>query len=225
MTDTKTRAGSRPKTPRRPLSDIAYEDIKWRIIQLEFEPGTYLNEAQLSDLLSLGRTPIHQAVQRLTHEGLLEIIPRKGLIVKPINFKEVLDIIEIRLLNEGLCARLAAQRISDQQLDRLDKILQKAQDMQDNGDIAVQMTLDREFHQHIAQAASNQVLGDLLRNLHERSLRVWFVSLNNRRHASKVQEEHHDIIEALRLRDQDAAETAMRAHILAFKHNILKAQQ
>ena len=72
----------------------AYEDIKEKIITLYFLPGQYLNEAAISGLLQVGRTPVHQALQRLELEGLVEIMPRKGVVVLPDSISEIIKILE-----------------------------------------------------------------------------------------------------------------------------------
>jgi DNA-binding transcriptional MocR family regulator len=104
---------SRPhRTPRaaaESLRNKAYEAIKHRIITCAFKPGEYINELQLSSVHKIGRTPVHQALDRLMVEGLVQVIPRKGVIVKPVSLNEVLQIIEVRLINEPFLARLAAE--------------------------------------------------------------------------------------------------------------------
>src|SRR5215471_18285123 len=98
------------------LREAAYEAIKHRIITCAFRPGEYVNELQLSALLKIGRTPVHQALDRLMMEGMIEVIPRKGVIVKPMSLNEVLQIIEVRLINEPYGARLAADHADDSDL-------------------------------------------------------------------------------------------------------------
>lgn len=222
-TKSKTRKPSEAeKRARQSLSDVAYEELKHRIITLQYEPGSYLNEAKLSDDLEIGRTPVHHAVRRLTHEGLIEMIPRKGLIVKPISLQEVSEIIDLRLVNECYCAGQACENMTAQSSELLRTILDKAETFAKEDDIQSQMMVDREFHEAIAQTAGNQVLAEILRNLHERSMRIWFVSLNNSTHADRVRSDHLTIVEALESGDRDKAEDAMREHILAFKKNIGK---
>lgn len=208
------------KKARQSLSDVAYEELKFRVITLVYEPGSYLNEAKLSDDLEIGRTPIHQAVRRLTHEGLIEMIPRKGLIVRPISLQEVGEIIDLRLVNEVYCAGQACEKMTAAAAEELSEILKEAEEFAKQGDIQSQMMVDRSFHDKIAQTAGNQVLAEILRNLHERSMRIWFVSLANETHADKVRHDHWNILEALKSGDRSKAEDAMRAHVLAFKENI-----
>ncbi len=205
----------------KPLHEQAYEKIKHLIITLQFQPGTYLNEAYVSDLIKTGRTPVHQALNRLMLEGMVEVIPRKGFIVKAVSLNEVMEIIDVRLINEVECVRLAAARASEKDIENLSRTFEKSTEASKNGDIEQQMLLDREFHDHLSKAAKNVVLGDLLRNLHERSLRFWFISLTDANHHSSVQKEHQTILEAIKDHDEEAATGAIRNHIESFRKNIM----
>ena len=204
------------------LADQAYEAIKHQIITLQFKPGAYLNEASISKRLGIGRNPVHLAVRRLVLEGMLEVMPRKGVIVKPASLKEVLDIIEVRLLNESYCVRLAAERATEAEIAEMADILDQGVESAKRRDIERQMLLDRDFHCAISRAARNTVLADILRNLHERSLRFWFISLVDQRHGEAVGQEHTAILDAIRSHDADAAEAAMRRHVEAFRANVTR---
>jgi DNA-binding GntR family transcriptional regulator len=185
------------------LREAAYEAIKHRIITCAFKPGEYINELQLSALLKIGRTPVHQALDRLMIEGMVQVIPRKGVIVKPVSLNEVLQIIEVRLINEPFGARRAAEHANDGDLAALADVLKRGKGWAALRNVENMMLLDREFHLLIARAAKNDVLMELLRKLHERSLRFWFISLNSPAHYQSVQEEHADILDAVRQRKPD----------------------
>jgi DNA-binding GntR family transcriptional regulator len=202
------------------LRDTAYAAIKHRIITSVFRPGEYINELQLSSILRIGRTPVHQALDRLMIEGMVEVIPRKGVIVKSVSLNEVLQIIEVRLINETYGARLAAEHADDTDLTELADVLKRAQHWASLRNVENMMLLDREFHLLVARAAKNDVLTELLRKLHERSLRFWFISLNAPAQYENVQNEHTGILEAIRQRDPDGADAAMRRHIESFRANV-----
>ena len=111
--------GSAPSS----LRERAYLDIKRRINRLEFRPGAYLNEAQICRQLRIGRTPVHQALDRLMTEGLVQVVPRKGVLVQPISLDEVLQILEMRLINEPYCAELASERASSDDISGMRELL------------------------------------------------------------------------------------------------------
>lgn len=204
------------------LRDLAYEAIKHRIITCTFKPGEYVNEANVSAILGLGRTPVHQAIDRLMLEGMVEVIPRKGVIVKPVSLDEVMQIIEARLIVEPQGVRLAAERADETDIAALSDILARAQQWTAVRNVEQMMLLDREFHLVLARAARNDIFADILRKLHERSLRFWFISLTAPDHHETVQQEHRAILQAIRDRDLAAAETAMRDHITSFRKNVAR---
>lgn len=204
----------------RSLRDEAYETIKQRIILCVFRPGEALSEAAVATGLGLGRTPVRQAFDRLMRDGLVEVLPRKGILVRPISHDEVREMVDVRLLNEGFCARLAAERAEPQVLAALAANVADGAAAAAAGDVPALMALDRAFHTTISAAARNAVLGEILKNLHERAQRVWYVSLRDTEHHRRVVDEHAAIVEALQRRDPDAAEAAVRAHILSFAENV-----
>jgi DNA-binding GntR family transcriptional regulator len=206
--------------PSQSLRDVAYEAIKHRIITCVFKPGDYINEAYVSGSIGIGRTPVHQAIDRLMQDGLLEVIPRKGIIVKPISLDEVVQITEVRRVNEPYCVRLAAERADNNDIAILSDILHRADAWTDVRNIEQMMLLDREFHMTLARVARNAVLATILQNLNERSLRFWFISLTVNDHQREVQQEHRAIFEAIRGRDAAAASAAMTAHIDSFRRNV-----
>jgi len=204
-----------------PLHARAYESIKAKIISLGFRPGEYLNEAQVSKLLKIGRTPVHQALNRLMLEGMVEVIPRKGIIVKAVSLNDVLEMIDVRIINETCCARLAASRAQEHDIAELTRILDESEKQASASDTNRQMLLDREFHSVLSRAAGNVVLADLMRTLHDRSLRFWFISLRDPAHHVAVKQEHRAILDAIRSRDPEAASEAVRRHIESFRTNIM----
>ncbi len=205
----------------RSLRDRAYDEIKRRIITLDFKPGAYLNEAQISEELSIGRTPVHQALDRLMIEGMVEVIPRKGVLVRSVSLDEVRNLIEVRLINEPHAAGLAAEKATDAQLDRLQAVLDQSDAARAVRDIEALMNLDRAFHQGIARAAGNEVLTDVISTLQDRLSRFWFISLSADDQIDRVDDEHARVMEGLRSRDPAVARAAMSHHIDSFRANIL----
>ena len=213
---------SRRRAPRLSLRDQAYEAIKDRIITCQFRPGECINEASVSSLLGFGRTPVHQAIDRLMLEEMVDVIPRKGVIVKPVILQDVMQMIEVRLVNETQCARLAAERAEDGHITDMSAALAKATRAIDEQDIHTLMTLDREFHLLLANASKNFELAEILRRLNERSLRFWFISFTTPDHHRSFQRQHEAVLEAVRKHDADDAESAMRVHIEAFRKSVAR---
>ena len=205
------------------LRDAAYDAIKHRIITCAFRPGEYLNEAFVSASLGIGRTPVHQAIDRLMLEGMVEVMPRKGVIVKPVSLDEIMQIIDVRLINEIYGIRLAAERAEQDEIKHLSDILARAAQWIEARNSEQLMLLDREFHNVLALASKNHVLADTLSKLHDRSLRFWFISLNRPGHHAHVHAQHEAILAAIRDHDANGAEAAMRSHIDEFRNNLKRS--
>ena len=227
-----TRAGVR-ETRRAPAaldpSDLsqneqAYAQLKQALITLAYKPGDYLSTASLMNELELGRTPINHALHRLSTEGLVQIIPRKGLIVSPLSIDDALELIDVRLANESLCMRLAAERITKTELHQLEAIARDFEKAASRGQTTEVMNLDRLFHEHISNAARNQILAEILKVLHARSQRFWALSLAMPDHLSEVQDEHRAILKALTEGNPAAAEEAVREHVMSFQRALLRTR-
>lgn len=204
----------RDRAPVTPLRSRAYELIKDRIIDLTYAPGRALNEAQISDHLKIGRTPVHMAVMRLAQEGLIEIVPRKGVRVAPLTLESVRAILEARLLSEPAAARLAAERATNDQLEQLRTLFQKSLSPSRPVDRVQLATLDKDFHEIIALAAHNDVLRKMLASLHDQARRLFHVAWNfDSGLDMDTMAEHQDIVDAIMSRDPAGAERAMRVHL------------
>ena len=206
-----------PNTSQR---DSAYEALKHRIITLVYRPGSYLNESMIGEDLEFGKTPIRQAIDRLRLEGMLDVMPRKGVIVRPISFEEVSQIASVRIVLEGYCVEQAAEKISADDLDTLLDVINQTKEVALKQDSIGLMSLDREFHHLVSTASNNQVLVPLITGLLERSLRFWFISLSKPEHVAKTIDEHFEIYEALKKRDPARAKAAAEHHIRSFLKSI-----
>ena len=108
------------------LAEQAYEFVKREIITMRLRPSEVLNEAELMTLTGIGRTPVHQALHRLVHEGMLTIMPRKGIMVRPVSLDDVLAIIDVRLINEGHCVELAARHAQAHDYAAMEALLERS---------------------------------------------------------------------------------------------------
>ncbi len=202
-------------------NEQAYALLHDLLTTLAYKPGEYLNTASLMEDLAMGRTPINHALHRLNTEGLVQIIPRKGVVVSPLSIDDALHMIEVRLANETLCARLAAKHITSEEIAQLRSVAFAFNQAVANRKVPEMMQMDRTFHEVIANASRNPVLVDVLRVLHGKSQRFWAISLSTHGHVPEVQDEHEQILEALAAGDADAAEQCVKAHVLSFRDALL----
>jgi len=201
------------------LRERAYEALRQRINTLHYRPGAYLNETMICTDLGIGRTPVHMALERLALEGLVEILPRKGVIVASISFDEMKQVNETRRLVEPPAAALAARWATDSEIMRMHDIVRQAREAPMH-DTELLMNLDSQLHSTLADATRNRILATVLKGLHERSLRNWYLALSNRDQRQKVADEHDQLIEAITARNPEEAQRLMAAHIDSFKQRV-----
>ncbi len=203
------------------LNEIAYTRLKDALVTLAYKPGEYLNTAQVMERLGLGRTPINQALHRLSAEGLVQIIPRKGAMAAPLSMDDALELIEVRMVNETLCMRLAAAAITVGEIQELEAVAKDFENAAAQRDMVTLMNTDRLFHEKIASAARNTMLKDILSVLHARSQRFWAMSFSTLGHVEEVVAEHRAIVATLASHDAQAAAEAAKTHILSFRASLL----
>ena len=202
------------------LQQSAYREIKRRIVTAVYRPGGQINTGQICAQLQIGRTPVHLAIHRLETEGLIEIMPRRGVVVKPIDRGEMMELIEARHMIEPEVAALAAARASDREFAAMREILDRIPTIAESGDSEQFMETDLEFHRAIAMAARNQSLAEFLAGMHEHCTRLYFISVSNRSHDLRIINEHEEIFAALVRRDSEAARAALRKHVESLRNNV-----
>jgi DNA-binding GntR family transcriptional regulator len=201
------------------LSEKAYRLIKDKIITLDLPPAELINEQALMEDLGLGRTPIREALLQLAQEDLVTVAPRRGMFVSDIRITDLQKIFEVRIVLEGLCARLAAQRITEDQLAQMSEVIEDLRGVSEE-DIGALMASDAHFHALLYQAAQNEFLADLLDRLYAPSLRMWYLVLNRLGNVRAAIEEHAAVLEALQAGDADMAEALMQEHVIDFQQQI-----
>ncbi|NLZ10111.1 MAG: GntR family transcriptional regulator [Alcaligenaceae bacterium] len=204
-----------------PLAERAYIDIKRMILSHELPPGSQINVAQLSEHLNLGRNPIHMAIHRLDREGLVEILPRKGILVKAETLNSFLDLIQSRLLIEPWLAGQAAEYATAEQLLTLRELVEAGQAYQMQHNRTGAMEIDRLFHRALYQMANNQILADFAEQLLDRSLLLWLRPQFDRPDSQNA-DDLEALYDAVASGDKIAATQAMQKHIEAIQQNFMK---
>ena len=193
----------------------AYERIREQITTLDLAPGSVINDQQLARNLDVGLAPVREALKLLAHENLVVITPRYGLYVADVNVPDLEQLSEMRLALEGLSARLAAQRATDDDGAVLEALRQE-QASTPAEDSRRLFDLDHKFHQAVAQAAHNKYLAASLELLFGLSQRLWYLALPNLEFLPSSVEKHLELVEAIKTGDGDRAERIMREHVREF---------
>jgi DNA-binding GntR family transcriptional regulator len=197
-----------------------YKQLKNDILNGVYKPGESLIEMKLAKEMGVSRTPVREAIRQLELEGLVSSIPNKGVIVEGITEEDVEDIYTIRKMIEGLAARWAAEKITDEQLEELREILDLMEFYTGKKDIDKVSEMDTRLHDVIFRACKSRPLESVLTNYHHFIKRARLVSMKSEGRALASLREHQEIYEALKNRDGDAAEKAMIKHISGARANL-----
>ncbi|MGE8940768.1 GntR family transcriptional regulator [Leptospira interrogans] len=157
------------------LTEQAYRLLEEQIVTLRLKPGDFVSEHEVADDLGFGRTPIREALQRLAFEGLVTVLPRKGILVSRSDTQNQLRVLEVRRELERLLARLGAERASEAQRQRFVDIADGMERAASTNDDIAFMRLDREHNLLVADAAHNEYASRAMRYLHGHSRRFWYL--------------------------------------------------
>jgi len=174
---TKTPAKRRPRASQPEdgtLTDRAYRELEEMIVTLQLSPGTVLSEQALSARLKIGRTPIREALQRLARDGLVVIMPRRGIMVSEINLRLQLRLLEVRRELERLMASLAAERATADERREFAAVAEAMLAAATKADDIAFMRLDQRFNILIATAARNEFARRSMGLMNALSRRFWY---------------------------------------------------
>jgi DNA-binding GntR family transcriptional regulator len=206
-----------PGSDGRPTSQSqdAYDTIKNAILRWELAPGEQVTELQLTTSFGYGRAAIRAALTRLSHEQLVQAIPRQGYAVAPITFKLVQDLFGLRLIVECAAARLAAERTDDEYLAELVRLNEACQHRSGQENITELRDANRVFHIALVAGAGNDLLTATATNALDGMQRVLYLPqvVNVWKTIDATYDDHTAIIDALHAHDPGAAERATADHI------------
>ncbi len=196
-----------------PLRDVVYNTLREAILKGELKPGERLMELQLASKLGVSRTPIREAIRMLELEGLAVTIPRKGAEVAKMTVKDMEDVLEVREALDELAAKIACNKITEEQLQTLSKVKDAFEESTKTTDIKQIAMYDEKFHDVIYESTGNVRLVNLLNNLREQIYRYRVEYLKNVEAYPRLIEEHETILKALQDRNQELVVEAMRDHV------------
>jgi DNA-binding GntR family transcriptional regulator len=181
------------------------------IVRLELPPGAAVSEAMLSERLGIGRTPIREALQRLARERLVQILPRRGVIVSDINVKAQLRLLELRREVERLVARGAARRATDEERARFAELAKGFEQAARGGDDVAFLRIDREFNELCLRAARNEFAETAMTAMAALSRRFWYLHYKQAADMPVTATLHANIARAIARADAGAAAVASDA--------------
>lgn len=206
-----------------PLREVVFDTLREAIISGHLKPGERMMEVQLAEEMGVSRTPVREAIRKLELEGFVVMIPRKGAYVAGISLKDIADVFEIRASLESLAAGLAAERITEEELERLERALVAVSTSAEDSTIAVLVEGDTGFHDIIYEASRNTRLVQIINNLQEQIQRFRTASLAMPGRMKIAIEEHKKIVEAIAERNVQLAQSLALEHIENAEHSMLEA--
>lgn len=190
-----------------------HKSLAQDIIGGQLKPGHKLDEQLLAERFGVSRTPIREALRELNARGLVEIIPRRGGVVARIGIDRLADMLDAECELEGLCARLAAQRMTALEKGQLQDLHEQGRALIGSNDEMEYLALNQSFHDLICQGAHNRTLAAATRELRDR-LAPFRQSQNDDqgRRLARSHDEHTQITEAILRGDSSTAYEVMRSH-------------
>jgi DNA-binding GntR family transcriptional regulator len=197
------------KIQKQNLGDQVYGILKEMIANYRFIPGSYLNIEQLTRDLGVSRTPVWDAIRKLEQEGFVRIEPKKGVMILELTPETAIELYAVRELLEGMAARLAVERIDDETLAKMAQCLKEQKKVIDEKNLIGYSRLDFDFHGLISNLCSNRVLQEMLQNIKNKSRPIAMLITPI---LPRLYHDHVEIYEALKQRNGEKAEKAIRKH-------------
>lgn len=223
MGEVRKAAGARVRKNARSLADQAYDRLREEIITCILRPGTEIGEQELATRLQMSKTPVREALARLTQEGMVEAFPRRGYRVTPVMVKDIADIFVVRKALEAAAAELAATRLSDAELDALEVL--SCESFGQGGMIPILdfILANNRFHSAIAEGSRVPRLHALITSYLEQCTRLFHMGATSRDLLPETRMDYTRIVEALRARDPVAARQAVCLHVENTRRGLLEA--
>lgn len=196
-----------------PLREEVFFTLREAILKGELKPGERLMEIPLSHHLGVSRTPVREAIRKLELEGLVVMEPNKGARVAKIAMQELNDVLELRRALEELAIQKACERITQEELEKLDAAAEEFSGLVAGNDLMALAEADVHFHDVIYRASHNRRLVQLLNNLREQMYRFRMEYLKDETSRKVLDQEHQAIRLALHERDMQKAHRNICEHI------------
>jgi DNA-binding GntR family transcriptional regulator len=195
------------------LHDEVLTRLRDMIIEGKLAPGARINEGQVGALLGVSRTPLREAIKSLVSEGLVEILPAKGAVVRKFDEKAIYDILEVIKSLEQTAARLLCERASDAEIAALREAHEEMMQLYKKGDRLAYFKLNQRIHSGIAQASGNEALAQTHEQLQSRIKRIRFIGNEEPSRWAGAVAEHEEMNEAIIARDAERLVHILGLHL------------
>ncbi|KML69090.1 MULTISPECIES: GntR family transcriptional regulator [Pectobacterium] len=208
-----------------PVNQQIYRVLRKDIVECNIPPGKLLSEKEISVRFDVSRQPVREAFIKLAEAGLVQIMPQRGTFVMKISEQRVADARFIRQALECAIVRRAAEMVTDEQLLTLEHNLRRQELAAQNEQVREFLSLDDSFHQLLTQIANCPLAWETIESIKATMDRVRFLSLSQVSPPPSLIQQHYLIFSALKARDPDAAEKAIREHLQEMIYSITPIAQ
>lgn len=194
------------------LTTQAYLTVRHAINHLELEPGEAFLEREIAELLEMSRTPVHSALIRLEMDGWLEIIPRRGFTVAPIEAEHIQQVSQITETLDGLAVQLAMDHLNEEQIDELNELIKQQEASLLENNFKKYVDIDQKFHSIITKNSHNDVLVTFLESYSDQLFRARLYTIDSRAFPLRSIDEHKAIVAAIQAKNPLAVRSLMEIH-------------
>lgn len=195
------------------LAQAAHDDLRWRILSGELPAGVLMTEAEICEITGLSKAPVRAALAELRHARLIDILPRKGFLIRPWSPREGADLVAARLVIEPEAAALAARYRSARDLETLGTIIERWKVAAGQEDQRALVMIDHDLHVAVALTSGNSVFADIVSALKARSHHQFAIAASAPKLIAQIRVDHDAILAAIVEGNPEAARKAMRDHI------------
>ncbi|HET8705352.1 MAG TPA: GntR family transcriptional regulator [Pseudomonadales bacterium] len=204
---------SRTAKNKRPSAVSVYDALRRMIVDFDLFPGARVTESELADYFQVSRTPVREALQRLSNEGLILIRPKQGCFVRQVDIEQISNYYDVRVALEAMAVELACERMSDTDLRALAEVWNPARCPGDLEYVEDLKDTEESFHITLALGANNPELVNYLRDVNDRIRVIRRLGFPDETSVVETYQEHFDILSLLLERNAEAAKDAMIKHI------------
>lgn len=195
------------------LHEEIANNLREMIMSGELREGDKIKENEFCELMDISKTPLREALRVLSAEGLIRLIPNRGSYVTTPTFKEIKEMFDVMRVLEGVCARTAAEKMSNIDYEKLKKIHLQLEENFRLKDQKRYIRINNKYHSFVQELAGNKTLNQIVNGLRQKILLYRYKSLNLSGRFEQSIQEHRDLLEAFRKRDAEKAELLMKSHM------------
>jgi DNA-binding GntR family transcriptional regulator len=202
-----------PLPKKRLTTQQIYQDLWQQIVNFDLFPGSRVTETELAETYQTSRTPIREALKRLEVEGLVNVRPKQGCFIRPVDMGLISDYYMVRVALEAMAVELACQHMTDEELQALADVWSPEAYRKQRKDLEHIKEIEEDFHIRIARGSGNPILLKYLEDANNRIRPIRLLGFPDEKSIVDTYKEHYEIITLIQQRDVEKARQAMTEHI------------